>query len=137
MSKWENVVRTSIVVASVLVLSSAPALAGDDIMAGYYGNTVVSVGGVLESHTHYRADHTFDVSATAMGQSFNDKGTWIVDDKGQLCRTYESPPPGFPNPLCIPGGTQGRRQLDGFRKWPDAQHVDEGGDPVIRLQSFS
>lgn len=102
MSKCENVVRTSIVVASVLVLSSAPALAGDDIMAGYYGNTVVSVGGVLESHTHYRADHTFDVSATAMGQSFNDKGTWAIDDKGQLCRTYESPPPGFPNPLCIP-----------------------------------
>jgi hypothetical protein len=102
MSKCENVVRTSIVVASVLVLSSAPGLAGDDIMAGYYGNTVVSVGGVLESHTHYRADHTFDVSATAMGQSFNDKGTWAIDDKGQLCRTYESPPPGFPNPLCIP-----------------------------------
>lgn len=102
MSKCENVVRTSIVVASVLVLSSAPALAGDDIMAGYYGNTVVSVGGVLESHTHYRADHTFDVSATAMGQSFNDKGTWAIDDKGQLCRSYASPPPGFPNPLCIP-----------------------------------
>lgn len=102
MSKCENVVRTSIVVASVLVLSSAPGLAGDDIMAGYYGNTVVSVGGVLESHTHYRADHTFDVSATAMGQSFNDKGTWAIDDKGQLCRNYESPPPGFPNPLCIP-----------------------------------
>ena len=94
--------RTPIIVASIFVLSSASALAADDIMAGYYGNTVVSVGGVLESHTHYRADHTFDVSASAMGQSFNDKGTWAIDDKGQLCRTYEKPPPGFPNPLCIP-----------------------------------
>ena len=94
--------RTSIIVASIFVLSVVPAFAADDIMSGYYGNTVVSVGGMLESHTHYRADHTFDVSATAMGQSFNGKGTWAIDDKGQLCRTYETPPPGMPNPLCIP-----------------------------------
>ena len=94
--------RNSVIVASIFVLSIAPAVAADDIMSGYYGNTVVSVGGMLESHTHYRADHTFDVSATAMGQSFNGKGTWAIDDKGQLCRTYETPPPGFPNPLCIP-----------------------------------
>ena len=102
MSKGENIVRTSVIGASILVLSVAPAFAADDIMAGYYGNTVVSVGGILESHTHYRADHTFDMTATAMGQSFDGKGTWAIDDKGQLCRTYESPPPGMPNPLCIP-----------------------------------
>jgi hypothetical protein len=83
-------------------LFSAPALAADDLMAGFYGNTVISTGGMLESHTHYRPDHTFDVTATAMGQSFNGKGTWAIDDKGQLCRTYETPPPGMPNPLCIP-----------------------------------
>jgi hypothetical protein len=41
--------------------------AADDMMAGFYGNTVVSVGGALESHTHYRADHTFDVTATSSG----------------------------------------------------------------------
>ena len=52
--------------------------------------------------SHYRADHTFDVTATAMGRSFNAKGTWKIDDKGQLCRTYETAPPGMPNPLCIP-----------------------------------
>jgi hypothetical protein len=40
-----------------------------------------------------------------MGQSFNDKGTWKIDDKGQLCRTYEAPPPGMPNPLCIPAAS--------------------------------
>jgi len=85
-------------------LSAAPALAAD-LMAGYYGNTVISTGGVLESHTHYRPDHTFDVTATAMGQSFNGKGSWAIDDKGQLCRTYETPPPGMPNPLCIPAET--------------------------------
>jgi len=86
-------------------LSAAPALAADDLMAGYYGNTVISTGGVLESHTHYRPDHTFDVTATAMGQPFNGKGSWAIDDKGQLCRTYETPPPGMPNPLCIPAET--------------------------------
>jgi hypothetical protein len=77
-------------------------LAADDVMAGYYGNTVVSSGGMGEAHTHYKADHTFDVSMSAMGQTFNGKGTWSIDDKGQLCRNYETPPPGMPNPLCIP-----------------------------------
>ena len=91
--------------AAALVAVSSAALAADDIMAGFYGNTVISSGGVLESHTHYRADHTFDVTATAMGQSFNGKGTWAIDDKGQLCRTYETPPPGMPNPLCIPASS--------------------------------
>ncbi|HTP77040.1 MAG TPA: hypothetical protein VMJ73_08660 [Rhizomicrobium sp.] len=87
--------------AALLALSTA-AFASDDLMAGYYGNTVISTGGMIESHVHYRADHTFDLSATAMGQSFNSKGTWKIDDKGQLCRTYETAPPGMPNPLCIP-----------------------------------
>jgi len=94
--------RRIVFLASAFVFAAAPALAADDIMAGFYGNTVISSGGVLESHTHYRADHTFDVTATAMGQSFNGKGTWAIDDKGQLCRTYETPPPSMPNPLCIP-----------------------------------
>jgi hypothetical protein len=94
--------RRIFLVATAAALCAAPAIAADDMMAGFYGNTVVSLGGALESHTHYRADHTFDVSATAMGQSFNGKGTWAIDDKGQLCRTYETPPPGMPNPLCIP-----------------------------------
>jgi hypothetical protein len=93
--------RGLLLITSALALSATRALAGDDIMAGYYGNTVISAGGMLESHTHYRADHTFDVTATAMGQSFNGKGTWKIDDQGQLCRTYETAPPGMPNPLCI------------------------------------
>ena len=97
--------RRLLLAAAVSALCAAPALAADDMMAGYYGNTVISTGGVLESHTHYRPDHTFDVTATAMGQSFNGKGTWAIDDKGQLCRTYETPPPGMPNPLCIPAET--------------------------------
>jgi hypothetical protein len=95
--------RKILIAASALALFASPAMAADDIMAGYYGNTVISSGGMIESHTHYRADHTFDVSATAMGQAYNFKGTWAIDDKGQLCRTYADPaPPNSPNPLCIP-----------------------------------
>jgi len=88
------------IIVPALALAATPALAADDMMAGYYGNTVISAGGMLESHTHYRADHTFDTTATAMGQSFSGKGTWKIDDKGQLCRTYDTAPPGMPNPLC-------------------------------------
>lgn len=93
------------VVAMTALLSAAPALAADDLMAGFYGNTVISTGGVFESHTHYRPDHTFDMTATAMGQSFSGKGSWAIDGKGQLCRTYDTPPPGITNPLCIPAET--------------------------------
>ncbi len=95
--------RRILLAVSVLTLFAAPALAADDLMAGFYGNTAVVTGGIVESHTHYRADHTFDVSATAMGQSYNFKGTWAIDAKGQLCRTYADPaPPNTPNPLCTP-----------------------------------
>lgn len=94
--------RRLLIAAAIAALGAAPAAASDDIMSGYYGNTVISTGGMVESHVHYRADHTFDLSATAMGQNFSSKGTWKIDDKGQLCRTYETAPPGMPNPLCIP-----------------------------------
>ncbi|HUO89057.1 MAG TPA: hypothetical protein VMU08_07775 [Rhizomicrobium sp.] len=92
-----------LIAASALALCAGPALAGDDVMAGFFGNTAVVTGGMVESHTHYRADHTFDVTATAMGQNYVFKGTWAIDAKGQLCRTYADPaPPNATNPLCTP-----------------------------------
>ena len=88
---------------SILALGAAPALAADDIMTGYYGNTVVSSGGMFTANTHYRADHSFDVVGSGMGMTKTFKGTWAIDGKGQLCRTYADPaPPNTPNPLCIP-----------------------------------
>lgn len=95
-----------IFIATVALLASGgAALAADDVMAGYYGNTVISTGGGIESRTHYKADHTFDGSLTGMGQSYSGKGSWAVDAQGQICRTYETPPPGMPNPVCIVGGS--------------------------------
>lgn len=93
--------RTILIAAAALLLSAAPALAEDDVMASTYGNTVVSTGAQGESHTHYKTDHTFDVTMTSAMGSISTKGTWAVAD-GKLCRTYEQLAPGMTNPVCTP-----------------------------------
>ena len=85
------------------VLFVTPALAADDAMANFFGNTVVSTGGIAEVHTHYQPDHTFDMVASRLGFSRTFKGTWAIDPKGNLCRTFVGDvPPDTPNPLCLP-----------------------------------
>lgn len=87
-------------VAVLLAVSSA-ASAADDMMANTYGNTLVLVGANgMESHTYYNADHTFSGKVPSMG--FEYKGTWAIDDKGELCRTFDPPVPGRTNPDCGP-----------------------------------
>jgi hypothetical protein len=86
----------------IVALVAGPALA-DDPMANFYGNTVVSTGGIAEVHTHYRPDHSFDMVASRMGFSRTFKGTWTVDAKNNLCRTFVGDvPPDTQNPLCTP-----------------------------------
>jgi hypothetical protein len=85
--------------AAVLLATSSVAVAGDDPMANTYGNTLVSVSaGGMEAHTYYNADHTFSGKVPSMG--FEYKGTWTLDDKGELCRTFDPPVPGRTNPDC-------------------------------------
>jgi len=80
----------------------AQAWAADDVMAGYYGNTIVATGGPAEIHTHYRADHTFDMAASMMMMHKNFKGTWAMNDKGEICRTFVGElPPNTTNPQCV------------------------------------
>jgi hypothetical protein len=87
--------------AAALIALSSAAQAADDAMANIYGNTLVSVsGGGMEAHTYYNADHTFTGKVPAMG--FEYKGNWAIDDKGQLCRTFDPPVPGRSNPDCDP-----------------------------------
>jgi hypothetical protein len=86
--------------ALAVALGTVRALAADDPMAGFYGNTVVVAGGGFEAHVHYRADHTLDMSGTNSGQAFSTSGTWKIDDNGQLCRSYDKTPPTLQNPLC-------------------------------------
>lgn len=92
--------RVFLLAASLIALSAAPALAGDDVMASFYGNTVISKGGMGEVHTYYNADHTFTMKAPAFDVSW--KGTWKVDG-GNMCRAFDgASPPGVTNPLCLP-----------------------------------
>ncbi len=103
----------------LLALGAVPALAAEDVMAGFYGNTAVSTGGMLEVHTHYKPDHTFDFSASMVMMSRSGKGTWKIDASGQLCRDIEDPPAGVTNPSCSPiaphkvGDTWTMTQKDG------------------------
>jgi hypothetical protein len=94
--------RRTLFAAAAFVLAVAPALAADDPMAGFYGNTVEVTGPSFNVTVHYRADHTMDSSGTIAGKTFSTKGTWKVDDKGQLCRTYDTTPPTMTNPFCTP-----------------------------------
>jgi len=92
-----------LIAASFAALCAATALAADDVMAAFYGNTIVSTGGSVEFHTHYRADHTFDLVGSMMLMSHTFKGTWTTDGRGNLCRTFiGDAPPDTPNPNCSP-----------------------------------
>ena len=91
-------------VVALLVSSGAAQAYGDDVMAGYYGNTVISKGANGESRTHYKKDGTLDAVVSGALGSLSLNGTWKLDEKGQLCRTYSNVPAmlPIPNPLCTP-----------------------------------
>jgi hypothetical protein len=86
---------------SIALLALSPTgFAADDIMANYYGNTVIGKSVLGESHTHYKADHTFSADLSSDQGSMQTDGTWALNDKGEICRTYSTPIPGFPSVLC-------------------------------------
>ncbi len=93
----------ALVLGAAMAFAASSAFAGDDIMANYFGNTVVSKSGAGEVHTHYKKDGTLDATLSGMMGSIELKGTWKIDDKGQLCRTYDNPPAmlPIPNPFCL------------------------------------
>jgi hypothetical protein len=80
-------------------LLASPAWAADDVMAGFYGNTVVASGGMADVHIYYRPDHTFLMDVPAFHMEF--RGTWKLVGS-DICRTYDKPPPGADNPSCTP-----------------------------------
>ena len=89
-----------ILATSVALSLSTAAIAADDIMANYYGNTVIGKSALGQSHTHYLANHTFDAALSNDQGSMQTDGTWALNDKGEICRTYNIPVPGLPNTLC-------------------------------------
>jgi hypothetical protein len=90
--------RGILIAVTALIVTTGASFA-DDVMTGFYGNTAIATGGMTDTHTVYSPDHTFVLKVPAMGSEY--KGTWQVSG-GNLCRTYQSPPPGVTNPLCTP-----------------------------------
>src|ERR1700759_1920556 len=88
--------------ASAALLLSTAAFAGDDVMAGFYGNTLISKGTGFEAHAHYKADHSVTSDVSSPMGSMTLTGTWNIDGNGQLCRNYTNAPSMMPNPTCIP-----------------------------------
>jgi hypothetical protein len=87
---------------TVAVVVSASFARANDLMANYYGNTIIAKTSASEFHFHYRADHTFDGSGHGPNGPLALQGKWFLDDRGQLCRNYDMPPPGTSNPVCTP-----------------------------------
>jgi hypothetical protein len=92
----------SLFFGAAILIVAAPATAGDEIMANYFGNTVIAQNQMGISKVHYRQNHTFGGMAAGPAGQIQLSGSWKIDDKGQLCRTYENAPPGSPNPFCTP-----------------------------------
>jgi hypothetical protein len=92
-----------LICALLAALGASAAVADDDPMAGFYGNTIVSTAGAATLRTHYRPDHTFDMVGSMLFMSRTFRGTWALDGQGNICRTYAGdPPPDTPNPSCVP-----------------------------------
>jgi len=88
-----------IALAAAFAFAATAAFAGDDVLASRYGNTTITkdANGV-ETHIYYAADHSF----TGKQNGMNFKGTWAIDDKGNICLTFDQTMPGTPNPACAP-----------------------------------
>jgi hypothetical protein len=93
--------RLLMAAAAALLVPSA-AFAGDDVMSSTYGNTVIAKTPMMESHAHYKADHTVTADVASPMGSMTLTGTWKIDDQGKLCRSYTNAPPMMPNPFCVP-----------------------------------
>lgn len=97
--------RALLLGAAILIGATSIAMAGDDPMANYYGNTVVTKTQNGESRSHYKKDGTMDAVLSGPMGSITLNGTWKYDDRqGQLCRTYSNVPAMVPiqNPFCSP-----------------------------------
>jgi hypothetical protein len=90
--------RVSVLGIAALLASTSLGSAGD-IMAGYYGNTLVATTAESQIHIHYRADHTFDASGTSATGPIAFKGMWSFNKMGALCRIRNTAPPKT-DPVC-------------------------------------
>lgn len=87
-------------VVAVTVESTQPAAPQNDILAGFYGNTLITLDNGIKSYFYYNADHTFTGKVPQF--YFALKGTWFVNEKGEVCRVFDPLPPTLTNPDCGP-----------------------------------
>lgn len=86
--------------ALVVMLVTATAGASTDDMAAFYGNTLVTSDGGIESHFYYKPDHTF--TGIVPQYHFDLKGRWREKPDGTVCRVFDPPVPRVKNPDCGP-----------------------------------
>lgn len=98
--------RHAVLTLCLLAGSTSAALAGEEVMSNYFGNTVIATSPAGELRVHYKPDHTFSGRAQSPMGNYDIHGTWQMDAQGNVCRTYqtngEQLPPGTPNPYCAP-----------------------------------
>jgi hypothetical protein len=76
------------------------AIAGDEVMAPYVGNTLTATDGSGRvTRVYYGGDHTW----VGVGPEGRSKGTWSIQNGDQLCvkQTEPAPPPNVQAPPCI------------------------------------
>jgi hypothetical protein len=84
--------------ASNVLPPDAPAVpSNDDLMGPRFGNTVISRSANAEWHLYYEAGGTFRGKEIKSGYSV--AGTWELN-QSYLCRTFQPPLSGTPNPDC-------------------------------------
>jgi hypothetical protein len=73
---------------------------GNGNMAAFYGNTLITTDGGIESHFYYKSDHSFTGSVPQY--HFDLKGRWHEMPDGTICRVFDPPLPRVKNPDCGP-----------------------------------
>lgn len=85
---------------AALALAIFPVSASDDLLQSFFGNTLITVDGGIESHFYYKPDHTFTGKIPAFYMVV--KGTWSEKPDGTICRVFDPPLPTLKNPDCGP-----------------------------------
>jgi len=113
--------RRVLAAAAALSLLAGSAVAGDEVMASRYGNTVITTDASgMSSTIYYEPDHSF--SGQQGDQSLS--GSWEVKGSS-ICLTFTSaPPPGYPNPICTP--VQAHAVGDSWTSGPFTVQIVEG-----------
>lgn len=81
---------------AAVLAAATPAIAQDDLMAGYYGNTLtINIQDAWHGKLFINADKTYSMT----GDNGDSKGTWKLDGK-KFCFTQVDPKPDADTPTC-------------------------------------